>query len=209
LIKLGLKISIKKHPKEDFKLYKKIEAELGRNISLAPSNIPFAFWIQNQNYLIGPPSTSFYDALMLGILPISTSEINSSRKLLITDMYEDFNPLMGNIFKPKSIDELIRFVQENDPKVYKRLVSNPELINILELEVNYPNHIRSLSEFCGVIEKLLIHHKKSLLQNCAIHYFFLYCNFYLESSGMWFSPNKTCIDHFYSFKSLDMFKTKC
>lgn len=174
LAKLGLNVSIKKHPKEDVKIYEKIVAQLGRrNISLAPPNIPFAFWIQNQNYLIGPPSTSFYDALMLGIVPISTSEINPTRKSLITDMYEDFNPIMEHVIKPKSINELVDFVQKNDPKVYKDLALNPEIIKILEAEVNYPNHIKSLSEFCEVIQNTLTRRKGSLAKSFMIHFFLI------------------------------------
>jgi surface carbohydrate biosynthesis protein len=168
LTELGLKISIKKHPKEDLEIYKKVLAQLGTNVSLAPSNIPFAFWIQNQNYVIGPPSTSFYDALMLGVLPISTSEINPHRKSLITDMYEDFNPLMKHVVKPKSINELIDFVKKNDPKVYSDFALNSKVIKILESEVNYPNHINSLSEFCEVIQKILKHRKVSLAKNFMI-----------------------------------------
>lgn len=173
LTKLGLNISIKKHPKEDAKIYEKIVAQLGRNVSLAPSNIPFAFWIQNQNYLIGPPSTTFYDALMLGILPISTSEINPVRKSLITDMYEDFNPVMEHVLKPRSINELVDFVQKNDPKAYQDLALKPEVIKILESEVNYPNHINSLSEFCEVIENTLTHRKKSLTKYFMIHVYLI------------------------------------
>lgn len=173
LTKLGLKISIKKHPKEDTKIYEKILAQLGRNVSLAPSNVPFAFWIQNQNYLIGPPSTSFYDALMLGILPISTDEINPTRKSLITDMYEDFNPVMEHVPKPKSINELVDFVQKNDPKIYKDFVLNPKVIKILESEVNFPNHINSLSEFCEVIQNILTQRKGSLAKYLMIHLYLI------------------------------------
>ena len=173
LTKLGLKINLKKHPKEDTKIYEKIVAQFGKTVSLAPSNIPFAFWIQNQNYLIGPPSTSFYDALMLGIVPISTSEINPTRKSLITDMYEDFNPIMEHVIKPKSINELVDFVQKNDPKVYKDLALNPEIIKILEAEVNYPNHIKSLSEFCEVIQNTLTRRKGSLAKSFMIHFFLI------------------------------------
>jgi surface carbohydrate biosynthesis protein len=168
LTELGFKISIKKHPKEDLKIYKKIVAQLGTSVSLAPSNIPFAFWIQNQNYVIGPPSTSFYDALMLGVLPISTSEINPHRKSMITDMYEDFNPLMEYVVKPKSINALVDFVQKNDPKVYNDFAFNPKVTKILESEVNYPNHVNSLNEFCEVVQKILTNRKVSLAKNFMI-----------------------------------------
>lgn len=48
---------------------------------------------------------------------------------------------------------------------------------------------------------------EALLDANIVHDFFLYCNFDLDSSGVWFSPNKGRIDKFHFIETLNFAKT--
>jgi hypothetical protein len=176
LEELGYKISLRVHPKEDIKFYERLYARKHASISIVPADIPFAFWAQTQRFLIGPPSTSFYDAFLLGVLPISTSEINEKRKDFVPLMYEDNNQLMSLVKKPKSLEELVTFVESISDKEYHESVRHPKILQILEREVNYPFHTESLGRFVKVIEKLLLGEKRYRRKNFGVLVFLLVAN---------------------------------
>ena len=173
---LDYNISLRVHPKEDMDFYAKLYLRKNASITIVPADIPFAFWAQTQRFLIGPPSTSFYDAFLLGVLPISISEINAKRKEFVPLMYEDYNQLMPLVKKPKSLDELVNFVENISSKEYQDLVRHPNVLQVLEQEVNFPYQTESLARFVQVIEKLLLGKKKSYKKNSGVLLFLLLTN---------------------------------
>jgi surface carbohydrate biosynthesis protein len=176
LLTRGFNLNLKLHPKENSSLYHKLYSDADRRIKIAPQNTPFAHWVQSQKFLIGPPSTSFYDSYLLGILPISTSELNPIRKDFVPEMYEDNNQLMNLVFKPKSVTELVDFIENVSELEYQEMVCNPEISGVLSDEVNFPNQGKSLQRFLQVVESLLIDVKPSIRKNFGVYRFMLFAN---------------------------------
>ena len=180
LLLLDYKISLKLHPKEDPDLYHKVFGSENMNVRIAPSGQPFANWAQHQKYVIGPPSTSFYDAFLVGTLPISTSLLNSKRSDFVPEMYEDKNQLMNEVFKPTDFQELVDFVTNTTDLEYKNLLQNPRITQILRNEVNYPYQTESLDRLARVIRNLGVEKKKSVRNSLGISLFVLCANLVSE-----------------------------
>lgn len=110
------------------------------NIIISDNSTPFCHFVSQFDYLIGPPSTSFYDALMLGVTPISINKIDHLRKYYIKEYFEDNNRLMEYVLKPKSIDAIIEIIRKGEK-------TKTGYLKILETEANYPNCHNSLEAF--------------------------------------------------------------
>ena len=92
---LGYEITFRPHPKEDIETWKYLFIKSGIKTAISDeADQPFADWLKDVKYIVGPPSTSFYDALMLGVTPISLSSIDARRKDYVDDLWEDNNHLM-------------------------------------------------------------------------------------------------------------------
>ena len=178
--KRNYKINLKLHPKEDSSLYRKLFGGPSPSLSIAPSNQPFANWVQGQKFLIGPPSTSFYDAYLSGVLPISTSELNQERKRFVSAMYEDNNQLMKYVHKPKSISELLDFVENLTEEKYTEMVERPEVLEVLGEEVNFPFHRESLNKLINIFENLHDEKRPSFKRRFGILRFILSANLISE-----------------------------
>lgn len=177
---LDYNISLRLHPKEDRVLYDKIFGPGKPKLNIVPPELPFAHWVQSQRFIIGPPSTSFYDALLLGVLPISTCELNSERSKYVTSMYEDRNQLMASVYKPKNLTELINFILNVSDETYSSMSRDPRIIKVLEQEVNYPHQRESLSLFIGVLETLQVGIRSNLKKRLGVLAFRFIAGFYSE-----------------------------
>lgn len=176
LIEKGHRVSLKIHPKEDRKLYERVFKDKLDKIFIVDGFMPFVTWAQKQKFIIGPPSTSFYDALLLGVVPISTSELNPVRKSLVTPMYEDFNSLMNFVYKPRSVKELINFIENEDVDMFTSRIASPEILEVLHKETNYPNQGDSLSKLLDIMENMIINRRSSSFHNFAIFVFRVVAN---------------------------------
>ena len=143
---LGYEITFRAHPKEDIQTWKYVfnKAGLKANISDAGDQT-IADWLNDVKYIVGPPSTSFYDALMLGVTPISLSSIDSRRESCIDELWEDNNHLMPFIYKPKSIDELTEIIVRGE-----HLYDNSHVLSVLKEEADFPACADSLNKFVSI-----------------------------------------------------------
>jgi hypothetical protein len=153
----GLIVSLKIHPRENYRTWKNVLKNSNLSFELAPSEMPFSEWALKQHCVIGPPSTSFYDSLMLGVLPISIAGLEDNRSIFVSDMYEEFNRLMPHIQTPKSIDEILNIVAITKEGRFKL---TPEIEKVLQLEANYPACQNSIKEFGSVLDQVLIENAK-------------------------------------------------
>jgi len=164
----NFKFIIREHPKEQDNQWKKILTKISNNIQFHDKKLPIADFFGKIDYLIGPPSTSFYEAFLFKVVPISICSLNKERKLFVAELSEDNNKLMKEIFKPKSIKEIFYYINKN--KIFK---INKKVINILKNELDYPNCTNSL-------EKLVL--KMEILTKKSKNFFYLSCfyRFYCE-----------------------------
>jgi surface carbohydrate biosynthesis protein len=154
LIDEGHQISIRVHPKENSSNWKSLLKSCNLPVEVSDEKMPISDWVSKVDYLVGPPSTSFYDALMLGKTPISIENLDLRRKESIGELWEDHNRLMPYVFKPNSIEELVDIV--NTGNVTK---NNEEITRILEEEANYPMCANSLNNVLDVCTNIAPKHK--------------------------------------------------
>lgn len=150
LINSGYKVSFKVHPRENYEAWISIMNSADLKIDIADPRVPFPEWALQQRCVIGPPSTCFYDSLMLGIYPISMSGLDKKRSKFINKMYEENNKLMDHIIAPDSIDKIVDLVQH-----VSSLKLPVEAEIVLKSEADYPECCNSVQKVGAVLEKIL------------------------------------------------------
>jgi len=151
LLQAGHIVTLRIHPKEDGDVWRDILRRCHLGASISDPTLPITDWLQEVDYLFGPPSTSFYDGVMLGVTPISICNLDPRRKASIGQLWEENNRLMDQVFKPETIEDLLSYV---DAQV--RNVDSPAILAILEEEANFPacaNALERVVEVC--LEKTL------------------------------------------------------
>jgi surface carbohydrate biosynthesis protein len=104
------KINIRVHPRENYDNWQKFIMKHKLNVNLAPRWEPFAQWIKSQDYIIAPPSTSFYDCAVLGKSAISIGKISEKRVTHQFRNSDDFDPILECFPQPENLDELFDLV---------------------------------------------------------------------------------------------------
>jgi surface carbohydrate biosynthesis protein len=148
LIKSGYQVSVRAHPKENRNIWRDLLVRCSFNPEIPENKLPFTKWLQGLDYIIGLPSTSFYDAAMLGVIPVSTCSLDPRRSQFIGELWEDNNRLMEHIYKPKTIDALLNYIKEENHNVM-----SPEVKSILKEEADFPECRESLDKVVEVCDR--------------------------------------------------------
>lgn len=145
LVKAGYEVSVRVHPKENADVWKDLLKRCNLSAEISNSRLPMANWLKSVDYVVGPPSTSFYDAVMLGVTPISICQLDSRRKEYVGELWEDNNRLMQHIFKPKTIEDLLDYINKG-----VRNFNSNEILSILKEEADFPACRNSLNNVIAV-----------------------------------------------------------
>ena len=146
LVKNGYHVSVRVHPKENQATWESLLTQSGIDVQIADSNLPIAHWLVNLDYLVGPPSTSFYDAVMLGITPICTNKLDPRRKDSIDELWEENNNLMPFLYKPESLEHLLEYIKNGSSNI-----DSKEILDVLSEEADFPlctNSLDQVVEIC-------------------------------------------------------------
>lgn len=141
----GYDISVRVHPKENVEVWASLLTRCNLAAVVSDPRQPITRWLRNVDYLIGPPSTSFYDAVMLGVTPISICGLDPRRRESIGELWEDNNRLMPFVFKPKSVEELVDYVRAGN-----RNFCSAEILSVLKEEADFPDCRESLRKVVSV-----------------------------------------------------------
>lgn len=145
LLSAGHEVRVRVHPKENTDVWEDLLRRCGLGVEICNAKLPITQWLQGLDYLIGPPSTSFYDGVMLGVTPISICNLDSRRKLSVGELWEENNRLMEYVFKPATINELLAYIANGT-----RNFNSSEILRILEEEANYPACKHALDEVVAI-----------------------------------------------------------
>ena len=144
-----IELFLRPHPKEDITAWQKIFIRNNIKIEIAVPFEPITHWLKKIDFLIGPPSTSFYDAIMQGVFPISINSIDKRREIFIGELWEDNNRLMPGIIQPLSIDEILEII--NNKGSYEPC---SDTIKVLNEEADFSNCLNSLDKVVKVCNSL-------------------------------------------------------
>ncbi len=169
----GYTVSLRVHPKEDVDGWRRLITKANCEVIIDDPQFPITNWLSRLEYVIGPPSTSFYDAVMLGVTPISICMIDSRREYFVNELWEDNNRLMKFIFKPTSIDQILEYIRKG-----RRLDFSNDVKLILKEEADFPECSNSLSRVVDVCEKLpSIHSEYSYAVRCSLLIIYIFAEF--------------------------------
>jgi hypothetical protein len=176
------KITWKIHPRENPVTYKKILNHESLGVKIVEQKIPLTTWAADQKYLVGSPSTSFYDSYLMGILPISIAKIDFRRTFFIKPLYEENNDLMKNVFEPRSINELVEFIKHTSENEYLERINDHNVLQVLHHEVNFPDYYKRIKKLVDIIEKMEIKMNKRVTKKIKLIIFktksYLYSELY-------------------------------
>lgn len=149
LSKKNFSIIIRPHPKEKNFQFMKIVNKISKNIFMHNNQLPIQDFLGKIDYLIGHPSTAFYESILFKLKPISICSLDKKRKYFVPELGEDNNNLMNDVYKPKSIKELLYLIE-------KKITfnKNKKINNILKNELNYPDCINSLDKLVSKFEEM-------------------------------------------------------
>ena len=143
-------ITLRIHPRENRFNWFDLKNRHDLPIEIADWRQPFAHWLQTQDVLIAPPSTSLYDCALLGKRVILTDRLNASRQVHTSVLLDDFDPIFDFFERPESMDDLLRSLDEQ-----KDFVRGDGLAEVLARETGYPNQNCSLDKVVEIIMTLL------------------------------------------------------
>ncbi len=180
-IKKGFEVEVKTHPREKEGTWAKIFEKKGLPVKFIDSSIPITHWLNEIDYLIGPPSSSFFDSVMLGLFPISNENLDERRAQFVMDISDENNKLMEHVAAPSSVEELFDII-ENKPVVQYTDALNAVLLE----EADYPHCSDSMEKLAAIIVKVSRNNikKSGLVKWCGISLYLISAN--MINTLFWF-----------------------
>ncbi|MDA9069031.1 hypothetical protein N9K42_05305 [Gammaproteobacteria bacterium] len=139
------KISVRCHPKENLTVWEELFKKCEIEVKISDSMAPITHWLEDIDVVIGPPSTTFYDAAIELTPCISIANIDQSRSQYIGELWEEKNELMKDIIAPDSIEEII-----TQALVADELVLSESIQKTLKSEADFPECRQSLDKFVDI-----------------------------------------------------------
>lgn len=142
----GYKVSLKIHPRENTSTWISAFRSIGLKVDVVDPMIPFSCWVSSLDVLVGPPSTSFYDAYLQGVPVVSMAGLRGD--YVVSELYEENNDLMAHIPSPSSINSVIDRVCL---EARRELVLNEQAKAVLKAETLFPDHGKSLKSVSEIV----------------------------------------------------------
>lgn len=106
-----ISFSIKTYPRENWRNWRKFISKYHINAEIYDKFSPFTCWLSEVDYIIGPPSTSFYEVFAQGRTPICIDKLIASRSNHILTESDDNNQILDYVFRPSTFEELIKSIE--------------------------------------------------------------------------------------------------
>ena len=135
-------IEIRVHPTENIETWNRIFDKYKIKAKVVEQIVPFTHWANDQDYVVGPASTSAFDSFVVGAIPISTKNIDPNRKNHLYKFSEENGILQNYVLSPSSVDELISLISH---KKQNNLI-NPMILKILQEEGGFRVHNSPIDE---------------------------------------------------------------
>lgn len=173
-------VVIRPHPKENIKFWNKFSKQYGNSILIDNLSLNLVKTFQKFDFCITPPSTSLYDCVRVGCIPIS-NELMSKDRPIFKGMWNENNIKLNNITKkPKSPEELLSILLNKNNEIDLNQIKK-----ILKEECNYPEDQNSIKKIVDILhDKFLINipfsFKKMIVFKGLIIMKFLFVKLYFK-----------------------------
>jgi hypothetical protein len=148
-------ISIRIHPRENRHNWENLVKLKHLPIQIAQWDEPFNHWLEKQDIIITPPSTSLYDCALLGKRAITIHNIFEHRMDHTNQKLDDYDPILPYFESAFSFKELIELL--NTENIFDH---SKQLLKLLKDEINYPDSNKSLDNLSYIIRQVKTTSKK-------------------------------------------------
>ncbi len=104
-------ISIRAHPRENRVQWERLIRSNNLNATVSCWDDPFSLWLSSVDYIVSPPSTSFYDIFAHNKRPICIDDIIPKRATHVLSESDDNNEILNYVFRPKTVTELVGAIE--------------------------------------------------------------------------------------------------
>ena len=119
-----------------------------------------ADWLADQDVIIAPPSTTFYDCAIMKKNAICTRKIIKNREKSLSNNSDDFDPILDFFPNPTSIQQVKKIIEDKS----KINFEDEKLLNLLKKQTNYPNSQESLEILCEDLSSFLKNKKTNKIR---------------------------------------------
>ena len=144
------------HPRENLYIWKalfKRNSFTNLQLSLDMDRESFGEWLESLDVIITSPSTTVYDALLAGVIPILSDAIVEERENLVPEAWDDSNKVNQYILRPKSIQDMRDVLLSIDKNPAAYLPRSPELWSCVDEEVDLSLSKNSVKNILGEIHR--------------------------------------------------------
>lgn len=164
-------VSIRVHPRESYGAWVEMLSLLPKGIDLSGHLLPFTHWAADMDFIISPPSTSFYDYALKELKAINSCNLCSERMSHALSSSDDLDPILKYYPAPFSISDLLSLIEKYPTQ--RQSTETKDLRALLSREVGSPVHINSLSSVADWVDSRLyrpISFKRIISMACFIIY---------------------------------------
>lgn len=148
-------IEIRVHPRENRGSWEELINKYNLPLKLATWDQPFIHWLENIDFAIAPPSTSFYDMWRIGMPTACFGNIYPQRRSHVLPLSDDTSEILNYVPHPKSISDLYKLIEKSS--LNKGIEMPVEVEKLMEKDTDFPrckNSISRLAKVCvSTIEK--------------------------------------------------------
>ena len=115
----SVRFSIKPYPRENVYGWNTFLRKHNINATVCDWKTPFSAWLSTVDVIVSPPSTSFYDMIIQGRIPICTDRVYHKRAKHILTESDDNNQILEYVPRPDSIEELLSYIDGSKQPLLK------------------------------------------------------------------------------------------
>ncbi len=159
-------IKVRPHPRESRKSWEEVSEKLNLGIEVSKWDEPFVHWIHTTDYLISPPSTSFYDLFYHQKSPILIDELVKRRRNHILVESDDNNQILEGCYRPGTPEEVIQMIESGNPVPLKKEIIDKHLYEQVGADIaanSIENMILFMSEKTKLTDRSFERFKKTFM----------------------------------------------
>lgn len=146
-------VILRPHPREDRTCWEDLIAEAKLPVTMSPWDEPFLHWVGDMDYLVAPPSTSFYDAFVARKPAFCLDRIQPRRREHVLRYSDDNSHILEYVEHPDSLDALMRLLEH---KPESGLIDVPEgALALMKHDADWPQSLHALDALADVIEQAM------------------------------------------------------
>ncbi len=145
-------VVLRVHPREDRNRWAQSIEQNRLPVTLGQWDQPFIHWLNEVDWTVSSPSTSFYDSFAVGKPAVCIGSVSPRRRAHVLPISDDTSPLLQHVRQPRSMDELMEIVSRMPDGP---MTPSPEAAALLAHDAHYPHCAASLDALADLCLQVL------------------------------------------------------